>query len=434
MRRRAFIGAALAFAASCARGEAPSDLSASSLAPPAPGCVGLACRRVDCGGAPPTRITGRVTDPAGRRGLYNVSVYIPDAAPPPVRHGARCDACARRRVDAVASALTDPRGEFVLGDVPVGEHVPVVVELGAFRRTLDVTVAACAETRLADDVVRLPRSSAEGELPRVAVTTGAADALECLLRNVGIDEREIVAGGDPRGAVHVYRGRGGGGVAGAFVPDAAELWNDAARLSAYDLVALSCEGTEALENKGGDAPGARGSMAAYAEAGGHVFATHLHASWLKSSPVGELRSIAEWNETNDVGDEYEVDTTFPKGRAFAEWLSATGASPVTGKIRLDNVTFSVGGVRRPPAQPWIQKGPSAVRYFSFNMPLGASREDACGRVVFGDLHAFGLGGSDFPTGCPAAGELTPQQLALEFLLFDLFACVDDDAVPPAPPR
>ena len=43
----------------------------------------------------------------------------------------------------------------------------------------------------------------------------------------------------------------------------------------------------------------------------------------------------------------------------------------------------------------------------------------CGRVVVGDLHAFGLGGSDFPAGCLTAPKaLSPQQRALEFLLFE----------------
>jgi len=33
------------------------------------GCSGLACKRVRCGALPTTRVTGRVTDPAGLRGL-----------------------------------------------------------------------------------------------------------------------------------------------------------------------------------------------------------------------------------------------------------------------------------------------------------------------------------------------------------------------------
>jgi len=297
-------------------------------------------------------------------------------------------------------------------------------------------VTACTETRLPDESVRLPRNATEGDLPRVAITTGASDALECLLRNIGIDDSEFASGSQERGHVKLFRGKGGGGLPNVPVPSASDLWNDPAELARYDIVALSCEGDEANENKGGSDPAARGAMHAYANGGGHVFATHFQSTWLKSSPFADFRDVSTWDTTKDVGDAFAIDTTFPKGQAFAEWLVATGASPELGKLRLDNVTFSVGEVHAPPAQPWIRNvGTGRVRTFSFNTPIGAVRDAQCGRVVFADLHSFGLGGSDFPEGClTAPNALSPQQLALEFLLFDLFACVDDDRERPMAPR
>jgi hypothetical protein len=363
-------------------------------------------------------------------------VYVPNGPIDAVPHGASCERCASRSVRAVVSTLTDARGEFVLDDVPADLAVPIVVEIGRFRRIVRTDVVACTETRLADDAVRLPRNGTEGDLPRIAVTTGASDALECLLRNIGIDDREFVGGGDERGHVQLFRGKGGGGLPKIPVPEAADLWNDPARLRGYDIVALSCEGDEANENKGGTDPLAREAMHGYANGGGHVFATHFQGTWLKGSPAADFRDVATWDTTKDVGDSYAIDTTFPKGQAFAEWLVAAGASTELGTIRLDNVTFSVGDVHQPPAQPWIRSASSGrVRYFSFNTPIGTPREAQCGRFVFADLHSFGLGGSDFPDGClTAPNALSPQQLALEFLLFDLFACVDDDRDRPTPPR
>jgi len=395
-------------------------------------CHGRSCARAICNAGAATRVRGRVLDPASRRPLYGVGVYIPNGDVTSAVHGARCNPCGRRKVDAASSTVTNVRGEFVLDDVPVG-RVPLVVELGNWRRIAEVDVAACTDSFVLEDRTRLPRNAAEGEVPYVAVTTGAADALECLLRDVGIDEAEITGSDDKRGHVHLFRGNGGGGRKGGFVRDAAELWNDASALGRYDLVVLSCEGTETLANKGGAAAGARGAMAAYARAGGHVFATHLHSAWLQRSPDPELRAVAKWDAVEDPSDDYSVQTSFPKGDALATWLVDTGASTTRGHVRLDNVTFSAGTVV-PPARAWIQRGTAGVRYLSFNTPLTASRSDACGRFVFADLHAFGLGGSDFPEGCPVVPALTPQQLALEFLLFDSFACVDDDSLPPTPPR
>lgn len=421
--------------AGCSREQRAPFQPDPALAPPPEGCVGRGCKRALCANGTTTTLTGRVTDPAGRRGLYNVAVYVPNGDVRPLARAASCDACANKVVDAAASTLTDVRGEFVLHDVPVDVAVPVVVEIGRWRRTALVDVRGCETRRLEEERTRLPRSSTEGELPDIAVTTGAADALECLLRNVGIDEREFVSGVATEGRVHVYKGKGGGGLVGGAPPSAVELWNDVDRLAAHDIVVLSCEGDPAIELKGGTEPGARGAMAAYLERGGHVFATHFHSTWLASSPSQELREIATWRSAVDEANDYEIVTGFPKGDAFAEWLLVTGASPVRGAIRLDNVTVSVATIREPPAQSWIRRSASAVRYFSFNTPVGAPRERQCGRFVFSDLHAFGLGGSDFPVGCPPVdAPLTAQQLALEFLLFDLFSCVDDDRAQPLPPR
>ena len=129
-------------------------------------------------------------------------------------------------------------------------------------------------------------------MPHIAVTAGGCDALECLLRGMGVDTSEFVAGANPAGHIHVFNGEGGdfpgapkaGG--DAANPLGGELWNSAAKMSAYDSVLLSCECSEANENKGGavGAPGARQAMHDYANAGGRVIATHFHYTWLKSSP------------------------------------------------------------------------------------------------------------------------------------------------------
>jgi hypothetical protein len=88
--------------------------------------------------------------------------------------------------------------------------------------------------------------------------------------------------------------------------------------------------------------------------------------------------------------------------------------------------------------------PALVEYYSFNTPvyLGGAPDSGpdggpaqCGKVVFSDLHV-GSGnnpGGTFPGNCVQTGGLTAQEKALEFLLFDLSSCVQNDALPPTNP-
>src|SRR4051812_601151 len=181
-----------------------------------------------CANGQHTTLKGKVYDPAGANVLYDVRVFVPSGPLAPLSTGAACDACGAITPAPVTQTLTDSKGEFVLEDVPVGAAVPIVVQTGKWRRKIDVAVTnACAENTVADRTVRLPKNGSEGDMPHIAVTAGGCDALECLLRGVGVDESEFVAGASPAGHIHVFAGEGGIGVTGS--PKATtDLWNDAA--------------------------------------------------------------------------------------------------------------------------------------------------------------------------------------------------------------
>jgi hypothetical protein len=417
-------------------------------------CQGLACKREKCDDpSTTTTITGKVYDPAGANALYNVLVYIPggpngDADLPAITEGVSCETCASIALSPMVSALTNTKGEFELKDVPVDKDVPVVIQVGKWRRKLKFSVTKkCEANEVPDREFRLPKNGSEGDMPHIAVTAGGCDALECLLRGIGVDDKEFVPGASTAGHIHVFNGSGGDFTgapqAGGTTTDklGGELWNDTAKMSAYDMVMLSCECSENNDNKGGEVmggvqpPGARQAMWDYANAGGKIFATHYHYTWFKNSPQQDWQQVANWNASGGGSGAYDVDQTFPKGASFADWLVNVNASSTKGTIQLTDVTNSLSNVNAP-AQSWIKKGDNAVRYFSFNAPTTAAPEDQCGRAVYSDLHLMGIsaGGASFPSGCPAPGGLSAQQKALEFMFFDLSGCVQADDTPPEPPH
>jgi hypothetical protein len=417
-------------------------------------CQGLACKREKCDAADTTTtITGKVYDPAGANALYNVMVYIPggpngDAELPPIKEGVQCETCSSVALSPMVSTLTNTKGEFELKDVPVDKNVPIVIQVGKWRRKLKFDVTKkCAANPVPDREFRLPKNGSEGDMPHIAVTAGGCDALECLLRGIGIDDKEFVPGASTAGHIHVFNGSGGhfSGAPNAG-GDAAnkmggELWNDAQKMAAYDMVMLSCECGENNDNKGGEVSqagtpaNARQAMWDYANLGGKIFATHYHYTWFKNSPQQDWKQVANWNASGGGSGAYDVDQTFPKGASFADWLVNVNASSTKGQIQLTDVTNSLSSVHAP-AQSWIKKGDNAVRYFSFNAPTAEAPENQCGRAVYSDLHLMGIsaGGGSFPNGCPAPGGLSAQQKALEFMFFDLSGCVQADDTPPEPPH
>jgi hypothetical protein len=144
----------------------------------------------------------------------------------------------------------------------------------------------------------------------------------------------------------------------------------------------------------------------------------------------------------------DVDTSFPKGKDFAQWLVNVGASQTYGSIQLDHVVHNSDSVIASVAQSWLTS-PSMPRqyktdgsmitqqiqhHYTFNTPVGAPPEQQCGRVVYSAFHVNDASSDDklFPTEC-SDKPLTPQEKVLMFMLFDLASCVQTDRKPPVPP-
>jgi len=424
---------------------ATGTTDADATATGAPGttgaaCSGLECQIDPCGGDPAkTRITGVVHTPKGTLPLYGVTVQVPGAPLEPPVDGVACDTCADGPPgDPIVATLTDVRGEFTLAGVPAGTDIPLVISVGKWRREVVVPeVVACAATEVPAELVRLPRDQSEGHLPRIAVATGKADTLECLLRKVGVADAEFTTAAGP-GRVHLFAGATGSTkfadeLGGAAFPPADELWGDPLALRRYDVALLSCEGQQYAELKSAQA---RQNIVDYADLGGRLFFSHWHNVWIEGGP-------APWPTTASfTHDDFlqqslvaKLDTSFPKGAALAKWMVEVGGSQQPGEVKLTWIKNTVTGLDPAASTRWVHtKDPAHYQYFSFNAPVGAPAAEQCGRVVNSDIHVvsgMALVDDPFPTSCVTKG-LTPQEKIIVFMLFDLSACLLPDSADPIP--
>jgi hypothetical protein len=416
------------------------------------------CKEMPCAAGAKTTVSGTVYDPAGKVPLYDVIVYVPNGPVPAITNGASCDKCDASAINPVASALTDTKGHFVLDDVPVGADIPLVIQVGKWRRQLKLpNVARCTDTPITDkEQTRLPRNQSEGDIPLIAITTGGADSMECLPLRMGLDPAEFTTEAG-MGRIHLYSGydhlNGNGTVAeastkvfdathnaGTTLTRSDTLWNSLDNLKKYDIVILSCEGDVNVAQKPDTA---RKALYDYESMGGRVFASHWHHIWFSKGP-DPVPTVGTWKDQDDPPNPITgtINTGFPKGQALSDWLVNVGASMTPGQIQIQKARDNVNAVADKIATSWItiqapKANPTnAVEFMSFNAPIGAADDQICGRAVFNDLHVSATRndkpGTPFPTSCEA-GDLSDQEKALEFMLFDLSSCVRRDDQPPEPP-
>jgi hypothetical protein len=435
-----------------------------SIAAELPGgpCQGLECKVATCTPDTPTTISGKVYAPNGTLPLYNVLVYVPNGPVLPFAEGASCDRCGASVTNPVTSAITDETGSFKLVGAPTGENIPLVIQVGKWRRQIVVpTVTSCVDTPLTDpQVTRLPKNKSEGDIPRIAISVGGADQMECLPLRLGIDPAEFTtSAGD--GRIHLslgHSGRGGGNQpvrafdatlnAAAELTTSDGLWASAETLMKYDIVILSCEGNSYEDEK---PMSTREAMYQYASLGGRVFASHWHNVWFEQGPE-PLPTTGTWGERmpnparEDTPILGTINQTFPKGAALAQWLLNVGASTTLGNMNLVYPRDNIQAVNDLVAREWITvdnpnfpEAPKAVQYMSFNTPIGVPEEMVCGREVYTNLHVAATDANSdanalgFPASC-GMQELTAQEKAVAFMLFDLSACVMNDDFEPEPPK
>ncbi len=412
-------------------------------------CKNLQCQQRICPDETTTTLTGTVYAPNGTLPLYNALVYIPNSPVPPATPGLSCDRCGGIPPgNPVVAALTDHRGVFELKNVPVGKNIPLVIQVGKWRRQATVPeIVECQPNKLTNpEQTRLPRNRKEGDMPRIAITTGDCDNLVCLIPKLGIDPAEWGIAGEDK-AVTFYAGAAYLEVNGlqkfgphlAQMKDAASLWGKVEELSKYDMAILSCECDELLDENKPEA--AFQAVTDYLARGGRVFGTDYQYVWLRYSSDPKLRSVMNIRGGSRIAENpVKLDTSFPKGKALADWLSVIQPASTYGQVSCQHVFDNFSMPMQPALQVWGSSRTPDVpdetrpRFVTVNTPVGLPPEKQCGRAVDLDAHVT-LTAPDvlksYPQDCGTT--LRPGEEVLAFFFFDIASCIQEDTKDPEPP-
>jgi len=391
-----------------------------------------------------TTISGTVYDPrttASALPLPNVLVYVTTGTVDPFPSGVQCLTAANSAVsNAVVSATTAVDGTFTLTDVPTNTSYTLVIQAGKWRRQFPETVGTSPLTGLA---LHMPSDHTQGDIPMIAIATGAVDALECVFLDMGIAQSEFTDDTgtvNPGGHIHLYAGSSSpGSVIGTSTPNQTTLMNSPSLMNGYDVLMFPCQGNDSNQAT----TAGEGNLLNFANAGGRVFTTHYSYVWLNPNTAftNGFPPVANWNQNPPEGNSGAgtIDTSFTDGATLAQWLqNASALDPgTTSQIVIGTIRGDVNTVI-PPTQSWLTLNTGEIQYqvgnpvlqMTFNAPVGAPAANQCGRVVFNDYHVFAAqtANTTFPAEC-AGSTLGPQEEMLEYALFDLSSFVTPVTVP-----
>jgi hypothetical protein len=360
----------------------------------------------------PTTLTGKVTFPNGVDPVSaaHISVVTSTTALPT---GVSCDKCGQTdNATAIVSTDSATNGVFTLSldDVPQSATVQLLVRKGRFRKVTPVTVSACNPTPLAAGATQLPGKAVDGDVPKIAVTSGNSDHLNVVLDALGIEYtcyKGISASSDPCTNPKTL----------------ADLLRDPTTLNSYGMLFIACSFGGTYESVLNDAS-ALANLQAYVNGGGKVIVTDDSYDYVEQAfpdainfePATATPAVAQPKKAAEIGTGNITTNATLHDDNLKAWMQAIGSLnsdgtvAVTGFLSQWAVMSSVDTTTRN-----IVDGPvSFTGGSNVVRPLTVEFErNQCGRVIYSSYHTEGR----------AHAGLIPQERILEYLMMEVSTCV-----------
>jgi hypothetical protein len=360
-----------------------------------------------CKGAS-TTLTGTVYAPNGTDPLPNIYVYAA-AKVNPFPPGNYCNKCNAPLDDWFAHTQSSTDGTFTLdlGGVPDGSQISFVVNVGRFRKVTQLPVKACGANTAPKAATTLPGTSADGDIPKIAVSTGNQDHLDQILGVLGITEFDCYEGRKTTTSMPTCTPVDT--IANLLAKTAAKTIDD------YHLLFVSCApnayatfGTQAMAT----------NTSSFVTAGGRLFTTDMSYDYVAQAFPAAITWMGPGGSPQPVGGANVGTAGTYQGNvddaSLKAWLGNFGiTSPVSlqGFLNPWSVQASL-----PKTSTQIVDGTVTTTGGSSDVPLTTQFDvSSCGRVIYSSYHT--AGGTVMP------GNLLPQERILEYLMFEVATCV-----------
>lgn len=373
-----------------------------------------------------TTIRGQVLFPNGIEPVPGASIILlargGDLGPSPA-----CGSCTTLPGDAtwVSSGST---GAFAIR-TSGGRPMDLIIDKAGFRRRVELPTLACnTEIVLSPEQARLPRTSTEGQLPRIGVMMGAFDRMQYVLGKMGLAELGQGGVNESTAQFTLLREQ----------ETRALLTTDGA-LSQYDLLFANCGSyVESGDDNVLRDPAVRARLRQYVEQGGHLYVTdeaydfveQVFPEYIEFEHPGLSMAdsqIPEDEDAAEVGAELDFVQSDVLDTDLRDWMQGLGTTDEHGRFSITGLALGWTTIRSTSTtlhtRQWVQGPVSWKRNGTLHSdvrPLAVSFAVGCGRVLYTSYHtAFAR---------PTNNVMTPQEQVLAYLALEVGMCVNGPTI------